>query len=300
MYSDKQEKDFIKAGKIAAKARDYGVSLITEGALVVDILNKVEDFIQSQGAGIAFPAQISLNTIAAHACSDADDTTVIQASDVVKLDVGAHVNGMIGDTARTVNLSGEYDDLLKASRLALEEASKLFTPGTATGEIGAVIQETISGMGFAPVRNLSGHGLGPFQIHTSPSIPNVAIEESPVLQEGMTVACEPFATNGKGAIQDSGEATVFSFLQARPIRSPIARQVLKRIQSYNGLPFTTRWLSKEFGVGKTRLALKELTRAGIIHGHPPLKEIGDGLVSQHEHSFMVRDKPLVSTKVVED
>ncbi len=294
-----EEEKFLKAGKIAGMARDYGQSLITEGVRVLDVLNKVEDFIIQKGAGIAFPAQISLNTIAAHACSDEQDETVISADDVIKLDVGAHIDGHMGDTALTVNLSGQYKELLEASKDALREASKMFTPGTPVGEIGKVIQETITNKGFSPVRNLSGHGLGLYQIHTSPQIPNVFLRDSMSLTENMTVACEPFATNGKGAIAESGEATVFTFVGKRPVRSPFAREVLKKIETYEGLPFTTRWLSKEFGVGKTKLALKELNRAGIIHPHPPLKEIGNGLVSQHEHTFLVRDNPVITTKSVD-
>lgn len=289
--------DFKKAGLVAARARDFGKSLIVEGASVKDILDKVESFIKDNDAGIAFPAQISLNRFAAHVCSGPDDMTTIKSEDVVKLDVGAHVNGFIGDTALTVNLNNEYKELVDASKKALTGVSKMFTPGTAVGEIGGVIQDTITGLGFSPVKNLSGHGLGRFEIHTDPSIPNVRLNDSVILEENMTVACEPFATDGKGMIADGGEATVFSLGMMRPVRSLFARQLLQKIKSYDGLPFTTRWLVKDFGVGKTKLGLKELERAGVIHSHPPLKEVANGLVSQHEHSFLVKDKPVITTNI---
>lgn len=289
--------DALLAGKITGKARDFGASLIKEGASVKDILDKVENFIVAQGAKIAFPAQISLNQVAAHACADQTDETTISAHDVVKLDCGAHVNGMIGDTAITVNLDGAYQELLDASTKALEAAMPLFTPGRPVGEIGGVIQDTISSMGFSPVRNLSGHGLGRFEIHTTPSIPNIRLSESSVLQEGMMVACEPFATNGKGMITDGGEATVFTQVAAGRVRSQYAREALKIIESYQGLPFATRWLQQQMGVGKTKFALNELQRAGIIDAHPPLKEVSDGLVSQREHTFIVGDKPIPTTKL---
>lgn len=289
--------DFIKAGKLAGQTRDFGASLIKEGAKVLDILNEVEDFIHKNGGNIAFPAQISLNNYAAHVCSDSQDETIIKPEDVVKLDVGVHINGKIGDTALTVNLDNQHKELLAASKTALKDASKLFTPGRPVGEIGAAIQDVITEKGFSPVRNLSGHGLGDFQIHTAPSIPNIRLDKSVELEDGMTVACEPFATNGKGAIAEAGEATVFTMVGVRPIRSPFAREVLKKIQTYNGLPFTTRWLVRDFGLGKTKLALRELERAGILHAHPPLKEISDGLVSQHEHTFLVSDKPIITTKL---
>lgn len=292
-----EEKKFLLAGTIAGRARDYGASLLRKGVSIQEVLDKVEEYIIQQGAGIAFPAQISLNAVAAHACSDLQDETTLQEGDIAKIDVGAHVDGHIGDTALTINLSGEYKALALASKKALTNASKLFTPGTPVGEIGRVIQDTITEQGFSPVRNLSGHGLDLYQIHTAPQIPNIHLKDSSLLEEGMTVACEPFATNGKGAIAESGTATVFSFLGKRPVRSAFAREILRKIESYQGMPFASRWLQREFGQGKTKLGLQQLERAGIIQGHPPLKEIGNGMVSQHEHSFLVKDKPLISTKL---
>lgn len=297
---EKQRKDAMLAGKIAGQARDYGATLITEGASVKDILDKVEDFIKSKGAFPAFPAQISLNHVAAHACSDDSDKTTIKASDVVKLDCGAHVNGMIGDTAITVNLDGQYKELLQASKKALTAVEPLFVVGKPVGEIGRVIQDTIAREGFSPVRNLSGHGLGFYNIHTGPSIPNVAVKQSVELQKDMHVACEPFATNGKGAIVSGADPTVWTQVSIGRVRSQFARDLLKKIEEYQGLPFATRWLEREFGVGKTRLGLNELRRNTILEGHPPLKEIANGLVSQHEHTFIVgEDKPIITTKSAE-
>ncbi len=299
---DEQEiQDFIKAGEIAAKAREYGKSLIVEGAKVVDILDKIEEQIIKLGGGIAFPAQISINQIAAHYCSLENDTTTIKSSDVIKIDVGAHVNGFIGDTALTVNLDGKYKDLVDASKIALMNALEEIKPGIPIGEIGKVIQETISKNGFQPVRNLSGHGLGKFQIHTSPTMPNIELTVSAKLKEGMTIAIEPFATDGQGKIQEGGLTTIFSQVNEKPVRSPFTREVFQKIKSYNGLPFTTRWLTKEFGEGKTRFALKELLKVGNIYGHAPLVEVKKGIVSQHEHSLIVtKDGCIITTKLTDN
>ncbi|MGE0793105.1 MAG: type II methionyl aminopeptidase [Candidatus Woesearchaeota archaeon] len=294
-------KDFKKAGQIAGKARDYGASLIKEGEIVVEILNKVEEKIYELGGEIAFPAQISLNTIAAHSCDTSEDKTLIKSSDVIKLDVGVHINGFIGDTARTINLDNSYKELLKASETALNNALKQVTVGISTGDIGKTIQETITSFGFQPIKNLSGHGLGKYQIHTEPKMPNIFQPFSSKLKENQTIAIEPFATNGAGAIQEGGAPTVFAQIAEKPIRSNITREVFKKIQSYNGLPFTTRWLSKEFGIGKTRFALNDLQKIGIIHGYAPLSEINKGIVSQHEHSMIVTDKgPIITTKLDDD
>ena len=159
-----------KAGKIAAQVLEYGKGLIKKDASLLEVLDKIEAKIFELGGKLAFPAQISCNHIAAHHCPEEDDKTIF-SDQLVCLDVGVHVDGFIGDTAVTVDLSGKHEDLVKASREALENAIKTIKVGVTLGEIGKIIQDTIQRYGFAPIRNLSGHGLGVYEQHTKPSIP---------------------------------------------------------------------------------------------------------------------------------
>lgn len=282
--------DHEKAGMIAAQALEYGAALVKPGAVIRDILDKVEEFIKEKGALPAFPAQISINATAAHFCPEEDDDTQLKDLDLVKLDVGAHVNGFVGDNALTINLdknNEEKNNLVEASRAARDAALAIIKAGVTPNEIGIVIHHEITKRGFQPIRNLSGHGVTQYQVHTSPSIPNFPNNDTSELQEGMTVAVEPFATTGKGTVYTASNPTLFSQIAKKPIRSPAARKVLKKIESYNGLPFTTRWLSREFGIPTTRIALQQLAQAGIIHEYPPLPESANGLVSQSEHTIRV-------------
>jgi len=61
---------------------------------------------------------------------------------------------------------------------------------------------------------------------------------------------------------------------------------LKEIESYEGLPFTTRWLTKKFGV-KAKFAFREMEQLGMLHSYPPLADKDKGLISQAEHSILV-------------
>jgi len=163
-----------KAGKAAAKGLQHGATLVKEGAKPVDVLDAIEEKIKSEGAGIGFPAQLSINECAAHACADDNDETILKEGDVVKLDCGAHVNGCIGDNALTIDLStnGQWTELLKASKEARDTVIKTLHPGITPNEIGTTAQEVIESYGYQPVRNLCGHGLAPYVIHTSPSVPS--------------------------------------------------------------------------------------------------------------------------------
>ncbi|MBI1968665.1 type II methionyl aminopeptidase [Candidatus Woesearchaeota archaeon] len=288
--------NYLKAGKITATAREFGQQLIKPGASVREILEKVEAKILELGGQPAFPAQISLNEFAAHCCSDFNDTAILQ-DQVVKLDVGVHIDGYIADTAVTVDLSEKHGKLLKASQDALENALALVRPGVTLGAIGKAIQETITAAGFSPVRNLSGHGLGLFEIHARPSIPNIDNGNQNVLKEGMVIAIEPFASTGAGVVQESSPATIFSLVNEAGIRDPITRNVLAEIKTYQGLPFAKRWLEKKFGIAKTNFALRQLLTKGCLEQHPPLVDEARGLVSQAEHSVIVLEKPIVFTRV---
>ena len=274
-----------KAGKIAAQVLEYGKGLIKKDASLLEVLDKIEAKIFELGAKPAFPAQISCNHIAAHYCPEEDDKTIF-SDQIVCLDVGVHVDGFIGDTAVTVDLSGKHEDLVKASREALENAIKTIKVGVTLGEIGKIIQDTIQRYGFAPIRNLSGHGLGVYEQHTKPSIPNFDNKDNTKIDNGMVFAVEPFASTGAGIVQDSGIATVFSLGAKKPVRNLITRQVLKEVKTYNGLPFTTRWLTRKFGV-KAKFALREMEQLGMLHSYAPLADKDKGLVSQAEHSILV-------------
>lgn len=286
--------DWKKAGIIAGTARDYGCSLVKKGAKILDVANAIEQKIFDLGGELAFPVNISFDKVAAHDGAFPNDDRVFDKN-VVKIDVGAHVNGAIGDTASTVDLTGEYKDLLQASRDALNAALEIVRPGAEIGKIGATIQEVITQKGFAPIRNLAGHGLKEYEVHASPSIPNTATGNKNTLKEGQIIAIEPFATTGDGLIQEAGIASIFSQASTNPVRDKFARKLLAEIKGFNNLPFSSRHLTGSYA--QIRMGLLHLKRAGTVREHPPLVEVAGGMVSQAEHTMIVQDEPIFTTKI---
>lgn len=285
---------YLKAGKICAEARAYGASLIKPGVRILDVNKAVEAKIAELGGKPAFPVQIAVNHVAAHYCPDPDDTTEFKEGDICKLDLGVHVDGYIADTAITVDL-GDHKELVQASKEACEAAVKLVAPGVKVSELGKAIQEVIQSYGFAPIRNLGGHGLGRYIIHDhSISIPNYDNNDPTELTEGMVIAIEPFATDGKGQVQEQSAGNIYSHTQKKPVRNPYARKVQDEIAVYGGLPFTTHWLSVPQKAAE--MGLRELTAVGAVEVYPPLTEMAKGLVSQHEHSVIVGKKSIAYTK----
>lgn len=300
---DEESKEYyIKAGQIAGRALNYGANLAKPGVSVRELLNKVEEKIISLGAGLAFPPQASINTFAAHVCPTEDEDIILKEGDIIKLDVGAEYEGFIGDTATTIYLGNnpEIISLVESSKKALEEAMKLIKPGCKIKDIGKKINETITAMGFNPIKNLSGHGLGVYEFHDAPTIPNFDNGDESVLEENEMIAIEPFATTGVGLVKSVGEATVFNKVQNKGTRNPFAREALKFIDDLEELPFSQTFLEKNIGKPKTRVALNELKKLEIIQEHAPLEERSGGLVSQHEHSFLVGEPTIITTMVDDD
>jgi methionyl aminopeptidase len=287
--------DWIKAGKIASEARKYGYSLIKVGASIKEVQDKIEAFIEEKNAIPAFPAQISLNSLAAHYTSTSEDKTLFKEGDLAKLDLGVCINGAIADTAITKDL-GNNKKLVEASKAAFTEAAKLAKPGTELREIGKVIEETITSYGFNPIRNLSGHGLGEYQIHTGNTIPNFDNGDKTKLKENQTIAIEPFATTGDGLIKEGKPSTIYMLVNSKPVRSPTSRKVLAHIlEKYKTLPFCTRQLNKAFSPVQVTLAIRDLEKVGNLHHFTQLPEKSNGLVSQHEHTIIVKEKPIITT-----
>ena len=290
--------DVKKAGKIAAEVLDYGCSLVKPGVNALEVLDKIELEIAKKNAKPAFPAQISINNVAAHCIPE--DKVVFRKEDVVKLDVVVHINGHIGDNARTIAFTDENKKLVEASEKALEEALKIIKPGARLCEVGGLIENIIKSYGFNSVRNLSGHLLGEYEQHAGLTIPNFDNNDNRKLEKGMVIAVEPFATTGVGLIEERTDSGIYVLSRMKNIRDNNSREVLKFIfEEYKTLPFAKRWLPKKFPEFKVNFALRLLKREGIIQEYQQLWEKSNGLVSQAEHTVIVDEPCIITTKISE-
>jgi methionyl aminopeptidase len=286
--------NYKQAGSIAADARDYGVSLLKPGVRLLDVASRLETRIKGNGAGLAFPVNIAVNTLAAHYSPRHDDTLVFKQGDVVKLDVGAHINGYIADTAITAEIgTHSYETMITASSKALEKAIEVLKAGTPLSDLGAVVQETIIGYGFKPIDNLMGHGLGRFELHSGLSVPNVkGIGNTMKPKEGDVVAIEPFATDGMGHVISGAGSNIYlcnQGLKAKLIRDSKIKLLFEKMTSQFGtLPFAERWYHELFPTSGD-LALKKLSFLGVAKQYPQLFEAKNGIVTQKEHTVIVKE-----------
>lgn len=296
---EKVRKDWEKAGKVAREISDASRGLVMPGASALDIAESIEKMIAEAGGKPAFPVNISVNDTAAHSTPDLGKEELIGEKDVVKIDLGVHVDGCIGDIAYTIDLSDEQGKLVEASKNALDAAIASMKPGVKVGDVGGIIEEEIRKLGFKPIENLTGHMMRPYMLHAGVEIPNIKTGGGYELQEGDVFAIEPFATDGKGRVKDANEIRIFSLEQPRNVRMRQSRVVMAYIfENYLTLPFAERWLQKKF-TSKLLLstAIKELMNSSVLRTYPILKEVGGGLVSQAELTVVIeKDGARVLTK----
>lgn len=275
-----------RAGRIASECREWAKANIQPGVRIRHVLESVESLIRERGAQPGFPAQSSRNSVAAHYCSSPEDDQLYQEGDCVKVDIGVHVDGYVADTAATVDLSTDkrWTPLIESARSALAAAIATVGDGVPVGELGGAIERTILKAGYQPVRNLTGHGLGRWKVHTSPQIPNYAERGGGTLKKGMVFAIEPFASTGKGFIREAGKAEVFMMVRPPTKAKGLDRDVLRAIEAWRGLPIARRYfthLDREL----VEDTITKLARQGSLMRYPPLVEDEGVMVAQYEHSL---------------
>ncbi len=297
-----QDYDYEKlkeVGNISWEALQYAKELVKPGASVLDACERIENFIRSRGMQLAFPVNISANERAAHYTATISDSSVFGERDILKVDVGARHEDVLGDCAMTIDLSGEHAKMVEAAGEALEAGLASVKAGAKLNDIGREMAKVAESRGFKPIRNLGGHGIEHGELHASIFIPNYDNGDTTPLEEGQVIALEPFLTTGEGFVIDSDIVQIFQLNGPVAARSPEARKLAEMVEKeHRTYPFAIRWLAKEFASEfSIRRGLNELSGLGVLESFPTLTERGRGMVAQAEKEAIVeKDSCTVVTK----
>ena len=295
-----ETQEYIKAGKIAGQVREMARNKNWVGKTVYEICEQIESQIRSKGAKCAFPVNTSINEVAAHYTAEPNDELTIQEDDLVKIDLGAQVNGWIADTAVTVNYDPQYEGLVQTAEEALNNAMTQVKDGVKASDIGRTIEKTIKQLGYTPIMNLSGHSLDQYTIHAGKSIPNVWSIGSFSLSSKSAYACEPFVTTqeGLGFVKEGKTRNIFAMVSRKKTKDVQADELLDFIwNNFNMLPFALRWILKEYDQdeGRTRELLDVLIKKKAVQAYPVLVEGNSQRVAQAEHTFIPNEEGAIIT-----
>ncbi|KAI2625649.1 methionine aminopeptidase 2-like protein [Hypoxylon sp. NC1633] len=304
--------DYRHAAETHRQVRQWAQKNIKPGQTLTEIAEGIEDSIRrlvghdglSEGdakvAGVGFPTGLNLDHIAAHYTPNAGNKMVLQQSNVMKVDIGVHVNGRIVDSAFTIAFDPKYDNLLAAVKDATNTGVKEAGIDVRLGELGGYIQETmesyeceINGTTYPikSIRNLTGHTILPYSIHGTKSVPIVKSADSTKMEEGDVFAIETFGSTGNGYVHDEGEVSHYAMRRDAPkvdLRLSSAKSLLNVIKkNFGTIPFARRYLDR-LGQEKYLLGLNNLVQSGIVEDYPPLLDKKGSYTAQFEHTILLR------------
>jgi len=120
--------------------------------------------------------------------------------DVLKLDAGAQLDGVIADMARTYsvgNVSSKYVELICCCKLALLNAIKTIKKGSTLGDVGYAIKKTALTQNVSVITSYGGHSVTYNNPHDFPFINNVGNPGNDLLiRENQTYCIEPMFVYG--------------------------------------------------------------------------------------------------------
>ncbi len=284
-----------KAGKIAQEIKKFIRPQLKVGTNVFNLINNAEAKIIELGGGWAFPINVSINNIAAHYTSPIkDDELTINEGDIVKIDLGVHVEGYIVDTAFTVSFNDEasLENIIQATEVALEAVKMLAKPKINTRELGKKIEGIVKGFKFNPIKELGGHQIERWIVHGKKQLPEMGNQGGDVMEEGEVFAIEIFASTGEGSVHNTNASYIYElnpYAGRVPLRRKTSKQILGHInKNYKTLPFAERWLAKDFRMGVV-FGLQELIQQGKIQVHYVLAEKKGEFVAQSEETILITE-----------
>jgi len=196
------------AGKVVEDTLKLLERSVRVGITTAELDRIADEFIRNQGA---YPTFLHYNGYPKSVCISVNEEVVhgipgkrkLRDGDIVSCDVGATLNGFVGDAARTFligNVPEETQELVRVTRECFFEGLKFCRVGYRISDISKAIQKHAESHGYGVVRELVGHGVGRV-LHEDPEVPNFYSPRARQrLEAGMTIAIEPMINLGTAKV----------------------------------------------------------------------------------------------------
>ena len=212
IYEDADFAGMAAAGRVAAEILDAVGPLVVPGATTGEIDAFITAEVERRGVtsatigykGYKHASCISVNHVVCHGIPGSKvpgrGSDVLQAADILNVDVTVVVDGWFGDTSR-MYVAGTAKPfaqrLINVTHEALMRGIAAVKPGNTFGDIGHAIQSYVEAQRMSVVRDFCGHGLGRV-FHAPPNVLHYGRAGSgPVLEEGMFFTIEPMVNLGR-------------------------------------------------------------------------------------------------------
>jgi methionyl aminopeptidase len=207
MIIGKSQKEIDKmraAGQLVGRVLQQLRAMVAPGITTLEVDQAAERMIRDAGA---LPTFKGYNGFPFSICASVNEQVVhgfpskykLQEGDIFSIDVGATLEGFVGDTATTVAVGKVSEDRLRLMHITeecLQLAIEQCRPGNHLGDIGFAVQSHAEAQGYSIVRDYVGHGIGR-RMHEDPQIPNYGKPgKGPKIKRGYVFALEPMVNMG--------------------------------------------------------------------------------------------------------
>ncbi|KAJ0978293.1 hypothetical protein J5N97_013776 [Dioscorea zingiberensis] len=297
------------AAEIVNKALQTVVPQCKPGVKVVDLCEKGDVFIREQAGsvyknvkkkierGVAFPTCISVNNTVCHFSPLASDETVLEENDIVKIDMGCHIDGFIAVVAHTHviqegPITGRAADVIAAANTAAEVALRLVRPGKNNKDVTEAIQKVAAAYDCKIVEGVLSHQLKQFVIDGNKVILSVANPETRVddaeFEENEVYAVDIVTSTGEGKprLLDERQTTVYKRAVDKNyhLKMKSSRFIFSEIsQKFPIMPFSARALEEK----RARLGLVECVNHDLLQPYPVLHEKPGDLVAHIKFTVLL-------------
>jgi len=299
------------AAEVAHRAMEEVMKLCKAGARIVELCTAGDAFITSEckkalpkkkfDRGIAFPTCVSVNNIAGHFSPLKDDKTLLAKNDVVKIDLGVHMDGFIALAARTLvvepegNVTGKVADVITAAQVAMNAAVHMLQIGKTNEEVSEVIKHVAEAYHVNPMEGVLSHQMDRFLIDGDKVIMNKPMVDQRVEKctfEANDVWCiDIVMSTGEGVARERDmRTTIFkrSLEKLYMLKLKASRYLLQQINRKAPVfPFTLRCFDDE---RQARMGISEMVSHGMVDPYPVLFEKDHEFVAQFKTTVFVLPK----------
>lgn len=270
-------------------------------ALLLEETGKVFKKEKDLKKGIAFPTCLSVNNCICHFSPSKNDTDhVLKEGDVVKIDLGAHIDGFIAVAAHTVvagattdAITGRKADTVLAAYWAAQAALRLLKPGNSNNAITEAVNQVAEAYQCKAIEGMLSHQLKQGKIDGEKTIiqnPNEAQRkehEKHNFEIHEVYAIDVLVSSGEGVGREKDtKVSIYKKTEENyQLKLKTSRALLTEVrQKYGNMPFNLRHFEEET---KARMGVVECVSHKMIEPFQVLYEKPSEIVAQFKYTVLI-------------
>ncbi|CAJ0861491.1 9323_t:CDS:2, partial [Entrophospora sp. SA101] len=283
------------AAEVSNRVLKKMIESAVDGARIIDLCAMGDKLIDD---GIAFPTCVSVNHIICHFSplpSDPEGSEVLKNEDLVKIQLGAQVDGFAAIVASTFVVGatkekpvvGRLADVLMAAHLASEAALRLIKPGLSNVKVTETTQEIAQMYGMLSYQQEKNIIEGKKQIILHPSDAQKRVHEVVEFSENEVYGVDILISTGEGKRKPSNKrTTVYKKTENNySLKMKTARLIFNEIsQKFGPFPFPLRALEDE---KKARMGILECSNHSLVTPYEVYQDKEGDFVAQFFNTVLL-------------